>query len=103
MLSTYSPNVKRVLGFALCAVQNGETPPIAKPLKGLGAGVLERVCAAEKNAYRVVYALKIGTNVYVIDVFQKKSKAGRKTPREVKKRIEARLNLARALERGDGP
>lgn len=52
---------------------------------------------------RVVYALKIGASVYVIDVFQKKSKTGGKTPREVKTRIEARLKLARALEKGSHP
>src|SRR5581483_5635987 len=91
VLSSYPPDVKRVFGFALRAVQNGETPPIAKPLKGLGAGVLELVHESDRNAYRVVYALKIGANVYVIDVFQKKSKTGRKTPRDVKNRIEARL------------
>ncbi len=92
--------MKRVLGFALHAVQNGETPPIAKPLKGLGAGVLELVYESDKSAYRVVYALRIGTNVYVIDVFQKKSKTGGKTPKDVKSRIEARLKLARVLEKG---
>lgn len=99
-LSSFPPDVKRSLGFALRAVQNGETPPIAKPLTGLGAGVLELVCASGKNAYRVVYALRIGANVYVVDVFQKKSKTGRKTPREVKSRIDARLKLARAMEKG---
>lgn len=100
VLSAFPPDVKRTFGFALRAVQNGEMPPIAKPLTGLGAGVLELVCASGKNAYRVVYALKIGANVYVIDVFQKKSKTGSKTPRDVKSRIEARLKLARALEKG---
>lgn len=100
VLSAYPPNVKRVFGFALRAVQNGEMPPIAKPLKGLGAGVLELVHEADKNAYRVVYALRIGANVYVIDVFKKKSKTGSKTPKNVKNRIEARLKMARALEKG---
>jgi phage-related protein len=102
VLSSYPPDVKRVFGFALRAVQNGETPPMAKPLKGLGPGVLELVHAFDKNAYRVVYALKIGANVYVIDVFQKKSKTGSKTPRDVRNRIEARLRLARELEKGGG-
>jgi hypothetical protein len=57
-------------------------------LKGLGAGVLELVHEADKNACRVVYALRIGT------------KTGSKTPKNVKSRIEARLKLARALEKG---
>jgi phage-related protein len=100
VLSSYPASVKRVFGFALRAVQNGEMPPIAKPLKGLGAGVLELVHEADKNAYRVVYALRIGVNVYVIDVFKKKSKTGSKTPKNVKSRIEARFKMARALEKG---
>lgn len=103
VLSSYPPHVKRVLGFALRAVQNGAMPPIAKPMKGLGAGVLDLRHEFDRNAYRVVYALRIGANVYVIDVFQKKSKTGRKTPRGVKSRIEARLKLARMLEKGGVP
>jgi phage-related protein len=76
VLSTYPLPVKRVFGLALRAVQNGEMPPIAKPLKGHGAGLLELVCESDRSAYRVVYALKFGANIYVIDVFKKKSKPG---------------------------
>ena len=37
-------DVRRTFGVALFAVQTGETPPIAKPLKGFGgAGVLELI------------------------------------------------------------
>lgn len=100
VLSSYPPQAKRALGFALRAVQTGAMPPIAKPLKGLGPGVLELAYEFDRSAYRVVYALRIGANVYVIDVFRKKSKTGGKTPREVKSRIEARLKLARMLEKG---
>jgi len=32
------------------------------------------------NAYRVIYAVQVGVDIWVIDVFQKKSKTGIKTP-----------------------
>ena len=55
-------------------------PDVAKPLKGLGSGVLELALRYRKNAFRVVYALHIGTDIWVIHAFQKKSKTGIKTP-----------------------
>jgi phage-related protein len=51
-------------------------PDIAKPLKGFGSGVLELALAYRKDAYRVVYALHIGAEVWVIDAFLKKSRLG---------------------------
>ncbi len=65
---------------ALSAVAEGGMPNIAKPLKGFGSGVLELALRHRKNAFRVVYVLHIGADIWVIHAFQKKSKAGIKTP-----------------------
>jgi phage-related protein len=73
--------VRRSFGVALFAVQTGTTPPIAKPLKGFaGAGVLELMEDDEGGTYRAVYTVRYATAVYVLHVFQKKSKHGRATP-----------------------
>ena len=68
------------LGYALQLVQAGETPIDAKIFKGVGSGVYEIVKRYDTDTYRVVYAVKIGENVYVLHAFQKKSKQGIKTP-----------------------
>ena len=63
------------------------------------AGVHELKDSHGGNAYRAVYAIKIGKSVYVLDAFMKKSKKAKKLPQEIKKRLEERLTAARRLER----
>jgi phage-related protein len=65
---------------ALTVVAGGGMPGIAKPLKGFGSGVLELALRHRGEAYRVVYALQIGAEIWIIHAFQKKSKSGIKTP-----------------------
>lgn len=55
-------------------------PDIAIPLTGLGSGVMELASRHRGDAYRLVYALRIGTDIWVIHAFQKKSKSGIRTP-----------------------
>lgn len=101
-LSAFPTETKRVMGFALRLVQNGETPAIAKPLSGYGSGVWELKASGENNTYRVVYVLKLKKGVYVIDAFVKKSKRGRQVPREIAARIKERLAYARKLDEEGG-
>jgi phage-related protein len=84
---------------ALTIVAEGGMPAIAKPLRGLGAGVLELALAFRGDAYRIVYALQIGTDVWVIHAFQKKSKSGIRTPKREIDLIEARLRRVREIMR----
>ena len=65
---------------ALTIVAEGGHPAIAKPLKGLGSGVLELALRFRGDAYRVVYTVQLGDDVWVVHAFQKKSKTGIKTP-----------------------
>ena len=94
-LSGFPAEIKTCFGHGLYLVQIGLTPPIAKPMTGLGAGVFELSEQCDGDAFRVVYALKLGTCVYVIDAFIKKSKTGSKTPKEVIERIRARIKWVR--------
>jgi phage-related protein len=59
------------------------TQILAKPIKGIGFGVLELALRFRGDAYRVVYALRLGGTdaVWVVHAFQKKSKTGIKTPK----------------------
>jgi phage-related protein len=45
---------------ALTIAAEGEKADIAKPLQGLGAGVLEIAIRHRGDAWRVVYAVRIG-------------------------------------------
>lgn len=90
--------VQRTFGVALWAAQTGQTPPIAKPLKGFGgAGVIELIEDDGGGTYRAVYTVRYATAVYVLHVFQKKSKRGKMTPRRDLDLVEVRLRLAARL------
>ena len=76
---------------ALTIAAEGSKADIAKPMKGLGSGVYEIALKYRGNAYRVVYALQVDTDIWVIHAFQKKSKTGIKTPQEESNVIRERL------------
>ncbi|MDB5551327.1 MAG: hypothetical protein JWL86_1311 [Rhizobium sp.] len=64
---------------ALEIVIDGGKPPIAKPLKGFESGVFEIALPFRGDAFRVVYAVQIGDDIWVLHAFQKKSTEGIKT------------------------
>lgn len=59
-----------------------------------GAGVLEVVEDHDGNTYRAVYTVRLAGRVYVLHVFQKKSKSGVATPKAVISLVKARLRRA---------
>ena len=84
--------VRRDIGQALYAAQQGVTDPAAKPLKGFGgARVMEIVERYRTDAYRAVYTVHFENAVYVLHVFQKKSKSGIATPKHEIELIRRRL------------
>ena len=66
---------------ALAVAAEGGKADNVKPLKGFGSGVMEIVLRHRDDAFRVIYALQIGEDVWVVHAFQKKSTQGIKTPR----------------------
>ena len=75
--------VRSDIGQALYAAQQGLTDPAAKPLRGFGGTrVMEIVERYRTDAYRAVYTAHFATAIYVLHVFQKKSKAGIATPKQ---------------------
>jgi phage-related protein len=64
-------------------------------LKGFkGAGVLEVVDNFDGDTYRAVYTVRFESAVYVLHIFQKKSKSGIATPKQEIELIENRLKVA---------
>ena len=87
----FPPAARIKAADALTRIAEGKTPEIAKPLTGLGAGVWELAIRAAGEAYRVVYALQLGDEIWVIHAFQKKSKSGIATPKHEIDVVRARL------------
>jgi phage-related protein len=66
---------------ALTILAEGRMPDIAKHLGGFDGGVMELALKHRGDAFRVIYALQIDDDIWVIHAFQKKSKSGIKTPK----------------------
>jgi phage-related protein len=64
----------------LTIAAEGGKADIAKPMQGLGSGVFEIALPYRGNAFRVVYAVQLGQDIWVVHAFQKKSMRGIKTP-----------------------
>jgi phage-related protein len=96
-LKVMPAEIQDKIGLALELVQWGKTPDSAKPMKGNLRDVMEiqAGAGAGNSSYRAVYTTLLGEIVYVLDVFQKKSKKGIATPRIDLARIAHRLKQAR--------
>jgi phage-related protein len=90
----FPQDVQMQFGFELFLAQVGEHPPSAKPLKGLGSGVVELLEDHEGNAYRAIYTVRFKSAVYVLHAFKKKSKRGIKTPQSDVELVKRRLKEA---------
>jgi phage-related protein len=92
------------VGYALFVAQQGGKHQDTKPLSGFGgAGVVEIIKDYRSDAFRTVYTVRFAKAVYVLHVFQKKSKTGRKTPKGDIEFVKRRLREAEriALERDE--
>lgn len=97
-VQSFPPEVRKSIGSALYDAQTGDKSPTAKPFKGVGSGVFEIVVRFQTDAYRAVYAVQIGEQVYVLHAFQKKSHSGIKTPLQDVELIKRRYQQAVEME-----
>jgi len=93
-LKTFPSGVQDEIGYALYLAQRGEKHVSAKPLKGLGPGVLEIASDHRGDTFRAVYTVRLGERVFVLHAFQKKSKRGIATPQADIDLLKRRLKLA---------
>jgi len=102
-LKALPEEVVDVFGYALYLAQTGQRHDQAKPLRGFGsAGILEVVEDWRGGTYRAVYTIRYAVRVFVLHVFQKKSKSGIATPKPdldlIKDRLRAAARRAKELE-----
>lgn len=81
-LQAFPAGARKLIGDELQLIQFGGMPKDAKPFHGVGSGVLEIAIRYDTDAFRTVVAVQLGSAIYVLHAFQKKSKTGRKTPRQ---------------------
>lgn len=67
--------------FALTIAAEANKADIAKPLHGLGSGIFEIAVQVRGDAFRLIYALLVDRDIWVLHAFKKKSTTGIKTPR----------------------
>ena len=86
------------INTALTIAAEGGKADIAKPLKGLGSGIVQIAVRYRTDAYRVVYAVEIAGALWVIHAFQKKSRIGVRTPKAEIDLIRKRLRFLKEKE-----
>ena len=77
----FPEKVQEICLTALTIATEGGKSDIAAPWHGLGSGVFEIKLRFKGNAFRVVYAVHLDDDIWVIDAFQKKSTHGIATPK----------------------
>ena len=68
-------------------------------MKGFGSGVFEIALLYRGNAFRVVYAVQLEADIWVVHVFQKKSTQGIKTPKQDIDLVKDRLKRLKEMLR----
>jgi phage-related protein len=91
-LLTLPESVVDLFGYAFYLAQTGRKHEKARPLKGFGsAGVLEVIEDSDGNTFRAIYTVRFAQGVFVLHVFQKKSKRGIATPAKELNLIRSRM------------
>jgi phage-related protein len=73
--------VQEQMKFALQIAAHGQMADISKPMKGFEGGIYEIAVPYRSDAFRTIYAVKLGDELWVVHAFQKKSTQGIKTPK----------------------
>ena len=93
----FPETAQRKILVALTDAAQGAIADIAKPMKGLGAGVFEVALKYRSDTYRTVYAVRIAEKIWVLHAFKKKSKSGIKTPKQDIDLIKRRIKKVREI------
>ena len=95
----FPEGAREIVLDALSVAAEGGKAGVAKPMKGLGSGVFEVALPYRSNAFRVVYAVQLGDDLWVVHAFQKKSTHGIKTPKHEIDLVKDRLKRLREILR----
>jgi phage-related protein len=96
---TFPEGARSICLAALTIAAEGGKADIVKPMQGMGSGVLEIALPFRGDAFRVVYAVQLSEEIWVIHAFQKKSTQGIKTPQREVDLIKDRLKRLKEMFR----
>src|SRR3972149_383442 len=96
---SFPEGARSICLVALTIAAEGGKADIAKPMKAMGSGVFEIALPYRGNAFRVVYAVNLGEDLWVVHAFQKKSTQGIKTPKHDIDLIKERLKRLKEILR----
>ena len=96
---TFPEGARSVCLAALTIGAEGGKADIAKPMHGMGSGVFEIALPFRGDAFRVIYAVQLAGEIWVVHAFQKKSTQGAKTPQREVDLIKNRLKRLKELLR----
>ena len=97
--ATFPAGARSICLAALTIAADGGKADIAKPMHGMGSGVFEIALPFRGDAYRVVYAVQLADEIWVVHAFQKKSTQGMKTPQREIELIKDRLKRLKEMLR----
>ena len=96
---TFPEGARSTCLTALTIAAEGGKADVAKPMRGMGSGVFEIALPFKGDAFRVVYAVQLADEIWVVHAFEKKSTQGAKTPKHEIDLIKDRLKKLRELLR----
>jgi|ERR1017187_6966009 phage-related protein len=96
---TFPEGARATCLTALTIAAEGGKADIAKPMHGMGSGVFEIALPFKGDAFRVVYAVQLADEIWVVHAFEKKSTHGIKTPKHEIDLINDRLKRLREMLR----
>src|SRR5271169_6813791 len=96
---TFPEGARSVCLVALTIAAEGGKADIAKPMHGWGSGVFAIALPFKGDAFRVVYAVQLADEIWVVHAFQKKSTQGIKTPQREIDLIKDRLKRVKEMLR----
>ena len=95
----FSEEARTICLAALTIAAEGAKADIVKPMHGMGAGVFEIALPLKGDAFRVIYAVQVGADIWVVHAFQKKSTQGMKTPQHEIELVRDRLKRLKEMLR----
>lgn len=95
----FPEGAKSICLAALTIAAEGGRADIVKPPQGLGSGVFEVALPFRGNAFRVVYAVQLSDEIWVVHALKKKSTQGIKTPQREMDLVQDRLKRLKEMLR----
>ena len=96
---TFPDGARAICLAALTIAAEGGKADIAKPMHGMASGVIEIALPFKGEAFRVVYAVQLSEDIWVVHAFHKKSTQGIKTPKREIDLVKDRLKRLKEMLR----